>query len=161
MIKRSVGPLLLLGLLALAACPEEQGDRDGGEGQDAAQVDTSSFPDANVLRDTNFPPHDAGPGCGEVPTEGRCTTEDVLQWCEDGQVQEADCAALGLICDEKPSLGGFWCLAGPGQSCLHWPCQGDLVCGDFNVCAGVVDAGLHDAGSAEDGGAEDSAADQG
>jgi len=156
-------PLLVVAtsLLCLLACPQDPGDPDAGQTADSGPLDAGFEPDAVVLYDAFIPPRDAGPGCGEVPTSGHCDPDGVLQWCDDNEVQEADCTALGYDCGELPYPAGFWCLAGAGQSCQSWPCHQEMTCNSHRVCEGVFDAGAEDATSAVDAQLEDSGADAG
>jgi hypothetical protein len=162
--------------LGLSGCPTPEPTTDAASALDAGASDSATGWDHNVGGDVHFPPHDAGPGCGDVPAGGRCSDGGVLAWCEDNAVRSADCAALGLSCGEKPTLGGFWCLAGPNGNCRTWPCADPFICGPSWICSGWPDAGpldgQHDGGSADraafdgptadhaalDGGAEDRAA---
>jgi len=161
-MQRALWLALMLWSTSLLGCPEESAEPDGARRTDAALADVVLEVDATILRDAYFPPADTGPGCGEVPATGECTPAGVLRWCEDGAVEEADCAALELTCAAQPDLGGYWCLAGPGQSCQDWPCFTELTCTSHRICVGVIDGGAEDRPSAEDHpSAEDAAADAG
>jgi len=147
---------LLLGVASAPACTNPAPGSDASGSLDAGASDGATGWDHNVGGDVHFPPHDAGPGCSDVPTTGSCSDAGVLSWCEDNAVRSADCTALDLSCGEKPSLGGYWCLAGPNQSCRYWPCSDPLFCANSWICTGWPDAGAEDR-SALDAGSEDHA----
>jgi murein DD-endopeptidase MepM/ murein hydrolase activator NlpD len=48
-------------------------------------------------------------GCGDVTFEGDCR-DDVLTWCEDGELRVHDCVDGGLICRWATAEVGFDCL---------------------------------------------------
>lgn len=131
-------------LIALAACTDPPPIDDASSALDAGAIDRATGWDHDVNADVYFPPRDAGQGCGDVPTSGSCSDAGVLSWCEDNTPRSADCTALGLSCDEKPTLGGYWCLAGPSENCRAWPCRDPLFCGPSWICTGWPDAGSED-----------------
>ena len=136
----------LLVALSAIGCPAPVPASDAGQDRDAGSSDRTSGWDHNVGYDVQFTPRDAGPGCGDVPTTGSCDDAGVLHWCEDNSAHSYDCAAIGYACAEKPSLGGCWCLAGPGQDCSNWPCRESLLCQQDRRCSGWPDAGQREAG---------------
>ena len=150
----------LLGVFGVLACTDPPPAGDAGTGHDANVSDRASGWDRNIGQDTHFTPRDAGPGCGDVPGAGRCSDAGVLSWCLANTVHSFDCTAIAYACAEKPSLGGCWCLAGPGQDCGDWPCLELLICGENRRCSGWPDAGRRDV-QGEDGGSEDRGAEDG
>jgi|GEM_PF-1928404 len=85
-------------------------------------------------------------GCGDITFEGCCTNDNVLQWCQDGQVQTLDCTNSDggpLVCswwadnsffgcigelDETPAEFEYLC---PGEECT-------ATCEDPGVECGTV-----------------------
>lgn len=48
--------------------------------------------------------------CNGVSYEGQCTDEGMVQWCENGELQEIDCIAQGDVCGFDEELQFFDCL---------------------------------------------------
>ena len=75
--------------------------------------------------------------CGSVTWEGECVGNEV-RWCEDGQLFEADCAALGGTCGWDPENGVYDCVdldEGCGGETFEGRCDGNSViwCEDGEV----------------------------
>ncbi|MBN2361845.1 MAG: hypothetical protein JXR83_20510 [Deltaproteobacteria bacterium] len=152
-----LAPPALLGALALLACTDPQPAADAGAASDAGVGDRATGQDRSVGYDVHFPRRDAGSGCGDVTSAGNCDDAGVLTWCEDDAVQSVDCTAIGYQCGA--GAGGYWCLAGPGQSCRTWPCREPLYCGTAWICTGWPDGGARDRPGEDRPGAERTAED--
>ena len=82
------------------------------------------------------PPSDVD-AWGALTWEGECVGNEV-HWCEDGQVFEADCTALGGACGWDPELGAYDCVDlddGCGGETFEGRCDGNSVvwCEDGEV----------------------------
>ena len=53
--------------------------------------------------------------CGEITTEGECTTANAVVWCEDGAPMVQACDE-GSVCGWDDDHGWYDCLSGPGAS---------------------------------------------
>lgn len=53
--------------------------------------------------------------CGEITTEGECTTANAVVWCEDGAPMVQACDE-GSVCGWDADHGWYDCLSGPGAS---------------------------------------------
>ena len=87
--------------------------------------------------------------CGGITYEGCCDGDNVLKWCEEGQVTEVDCStnpqAPGPLCGWEGTEGYYWCLdnTNPDPSNANprpcGPCEpecGTAVCGS-DGCGGT------------------------
>ncbi len=70
---------------------------------------------------------------GETPPDpcqgldflGQCTAEDVAEWCQDGQLRQRDCKALGTTCDFVNNRVGYTCTC--GDLTYYGRCDGDVA----------------------------------
>lgn len=130
--------------LPLVACLPGGGEEDAGTSRadagssnDAARPDSSSGSDSS----TTVP-------CGTVTFIGECQG-NTLRWCNQGALQEIDCAGQSLICglvdctatdcygyDCVSDLGGscglsegdYMCNGGDTEGCLHGVCAASTAC---------------------------------
>lgn len=71
--------------------------------------DNAEGPASDDTTTTGGEPYD----CEEIGYTGLCEG-DVLVWCEDGQIQMADCAQMGEVCGYQSDDVGYNCLPGGG-----------------------------------------------
>jgi hypothetical protein len=128
-----------------SACPAPTQDTKTSAASDANWVDGEAQVDAALSRDVQFPPRDSGSGCGDVGLGGYCDSTGTLFWCENNLIKSVRCQDLDLDCALNRDLGGYWCLAGVGESCRDWPCHEELRCGHSQRCEGAHE----DAGGSE------------
>lgn len=102
--------------------------------------------DDDPLPGQDPPPEQPGqPGapCGDVDYLGHCAG-DVAEWCQDGALAQANCAANGLTCGWIDGVTGYYCTDAPGDPGAGGedpppPAGGD--CGDVDYlgyCEGNV-----------------------
>ena len=89
-------------LLALAGCSMDQ----GGVQEDNRRP-CPECPECDVC-----PTDQPDDPCNGVSWEGQCTEDGKVQWCEDGVLQEIDCAGDGTVCGYDEELQFFDCLPG-------------------------------------------------
>lgn len=151
------------------------GVKDGAGGQDTAQADTASAPDSAAVVDAGGvkdagatqdagSAQDAGaseevsvtPGCPALP-EGSACKGATLQTCEEGAIEETDCADimqnLGTgVCLKVSDEWGHDCAVAEGGTCLAEGDQGLewMFCGgDKAACVDKPDDGYCVAGVGE------------
>jgi len=90
-------------LLALAGCSMDE----GGVQADDNQRPCPECPECDVCPSDQQPANDP---CNGVSFEGQCTEDGVVQWCEDGELQEIDCVAQSDVCGFDEELQFFDCL---------------------------------------------------